>query len=59
VLAADTDPQVERWDAERKAGLFAKVFAATPALIWTGTAPAARRPAQRKPRARLRLAAAG
>jgi exopolyphosphatase / guanosine-5'-triphosphate,3'-diphosphate pyrophosphatase len=60
VLRADTDPQVERWDTERKAGLFAKVFGVTLTLVWTGAAPPvrrpARRPASRKPRARLRLA---
>jgi exopolyphosphatase/guanosine-5'-triphosphate,3'-diphosphate pyrophosphatase len=57
VLAAETDPQVERWDAERKAALFAKVFAVKPAFVWTGAAPVVRRPARRKPPARLRLAA--
>jgi hypothetical protein len=57
VLAAETDPQVERWDAERKAALFAKIFAVKPAFVWTGAAPVVRRPARRKPPARLRLAA--
>lgn len=60
VLAAETDPQVERWDAARKAGLFTNVFALTPAFVWTGRpgVPAsARRRAPRGPRARLRLAA--
>lgn len=57
VLAADTDPQVERWDAERKAGLFATVFAVIPVLVWRGTAPAVRRTAAQSRTARLRLAA--
>ncbi len=59
VLAADTDPQVERWDTERKAALFAKVFAVTPTLAWTGAKTPARRPARRRrgARAPLRLAA--
>ncbi len=34
ILAADSDPQVERWDADRKAGLFAKVFDGVPVLVW-------------------------
>jgi exopolyphosphatase/guanosine-5'-triphosphate,3'-diphosphate pyrophosphatase len=58
VLAAETDPQVERWDTERKAALFAKVYDVTPVLVWSGAAAAARRPARRKAGARrLRLAA--
>jgi exopolyphosphatase / guanosine-5'-triphosphate,3'-diphosphate pyrophosphatase len=59
VLAADTDPQVERWDTERKAALFAKVFGVTPALVWTGATTPARRPARGRRGARepLRLAA--
>jgi exopolyphosphatase/guanosine-5'-triphosphate,3'-diphosphate pyrophosphatase len=57
VLAADADPQVERWDTERKASLFAKVFEVMPALVWTGATATARRPARGKPRTRLRLAA--
>jgi exopolyphosphatase / guanosine-5'-triphosphate,3'-diphosphate pyrophosphatase len=56
VLAADTDPQVERWDAERKAGLFARVFGAVPAMIWTSGANATRRPTRARRRSRLRLA---
>jgi exopolyphosphatase/guanosine-5'-triphosphate,3'-diphosphate pyrophosphatase len=56
VLEAASDPQVEVWDAERKAGLFAKVFSAVPAFAW-GRA-VRRRPAVPAPRARrLRLAA--
>jgi hypothetical protein len=58
-LAAETDPQVERWDAERKAGLFSRVFDTAPAFVWNGAvgaAAAARRVARRRP-ARLRLTA--
>jgi exopolyphosphatase/guanosine-5'-triphosphate,3'-diphosphate pyrophosphatase len=55
VLEAVSDPQVEIWDAERKAGLFARVFGARPAIVWTGARRALRRPAGR--RGRLRLAA--
>jgi exopolyphosphatase/guanosine-5'-triphosphate,3'-diphosphate pyrophosphatase len=36
VLEAVSDPQVEMWDAQRKAGLFARVFGAAPVLAWTG-----------------------
>jgi exopolyphosphatase/guanosine-5'-triphosphate,3'-diphosphate pyrophosphatase len=57
VLAAETDPQVERWDTERKASLFARVFGAAPALVWTGAPASGRRPARRRPPSRLRLAA--
>ena len=56
VLAADLDPQVERWDAERKAGLFARVFGAPPVLVWSRPPGAARRPARRPAGQRLRLA---
>ena len=59
VLAAETDPQVERWDAERKAGLFSRVFDTAPAIVWNraaGAAGTARRVARRRP-ARLRLTA--
>ncbi|HEY7684733.1 MAG TPA: Ppx/GppA phosphatase family protein [Gemmatimonadales bacterium] len=56
VLAAASDPQVELWDAERKAGLFAKVFGAVPAFAWGR--PVRRRTAAPAPRSRrLRLAA--
>jgi exopolyphosphatase/guanosine-5'-triphosphate,3'-diphosphate pyrophosphatase len=34
-LEADTDPQVEIWDAERKAGLFESVFDTTIELSWS------------------------
>jgi exopolyphosphatase/guanosine-5'-triphosphate,3'-diphosphate pyrophosphatase len=53
VLAADADPQVERWDADRKAGLFARVFGSAPALVWTRPAAAPRQSARRRPRLRL------
>jgi exopolyphosphatase/guanosine-5'-triphosphate,3'-diphosphate pyrophosphatase len=56
VLAAESDPQVERWDAERKASLFSRVFDTAPAIVWNGAAAAARRTGRRRPR-RLRLAA--
>jgi exopolyphosphatase / guanosine-5'-triphosphate,3'-diphosphate pyrophosphatase len=36
VLEAVSDPQVEIWDAERKAGLFARAFGAAPEIAWTG-----------------------
>jgi exopolyphosphatase/guanosine-5'-triphosphate,3'-diphosphate pyrophosphatase len=55
VLEAVSDPQVEVWDAERKAGLFARAFGAAPTLAWTGARRASRRPSHR--RGRLRLAA--
>jgi exopolyphosphatase / guanosine-5'-triphosphate,3'-diphosphate pyrophosphatase len=53
VLAADADPQVERWDADRKAALFARVFGSAPTLVWTRAAMPTRRPARRRPRLRL------
>jgi exopolyphosphatase/guanosine-5'-triphosphate,3'-diphosphate pyrophosphatase len=43
ILAAETDPQVERWDADRKSGLFAKVFDGVPALVWANAGAARRR----------------
>ena len=55
VLAASSDPQVERWDAERKAALFSRVFETAPVFIWTERA--AGRPALQRARPRLRLAA--
>jgi len=56
VLEAASDPQVELWDAERKAVLFAKVFGAIPTFAW-GRA-VRRRAAAPAPRSRrLRLAA--
>ena len=57
VLEAASDPQVELWDAERKAGLFARVFGAPPTLVWTGAPKAAWRPRRETRVARLRLAA--
>lgn len=59
ILAAESDPQVERWDAERKAGLFARVFDGAPAFAWSrGGVVQRRRTAVRRRRApRLRLAA--
>lgn len=35
LLDADADPQVEMWDAERKAGLFEKAFQTTIELVWS------------------------
>jgi exopolyphosphatase/guanosine-5'-triphosphate,3'-diphosphate pyrophosphatase len=55
VLAAATDPQVERWEAERRAGLFNRVFDTTPDIVWNGAAAATRR-VVRKRSPRLRLA---
>ncbi len=60
ILAAETDPQVERWDADRKSGLFAKVFDGVPAFVWTrgGTAQRRRTTPARAPRSpRLHIAA--
>ncbi|MGH7537847.1 MAG: HD domain-containing protein [Gemmatimonadales bacterium] len=59
VLTADSDPQVELLDAERKAGLFAQVFGAAPALVWTGADQVARRPKRARRGSPLRLAATG
>lgn len=56
VLAAATDPQVERWDAERRASLFGRVFDTTPVVVWNRAAGAARRVARIRP-ARVHLAA--
>jgi exopolyphosphatase/guanosine-5'-triphosphate,3'-diphosphate pyrophosphatase len=53
VLAAASDPQVERWEAERKAGLFGRVFDTTPVFVWTGAA----RGVARRSAPRLKLAA--
>jgi exopolyphosphatase/guanosine-5'-triphosphate,3'-diphosphate pyrophosphatase len=59
VLAAETDPQVERWDADRKSSLFATVFGGLPALVWANAGAARRRartsgaPKRRTPRLRL------
>jgi exopolyphosphatase/guanosine-5'-triphosphate,3'-diphosphate pyrophosphatase len=60
ILAAETDPQVERWDADRKAGLFAKVFDGVPAFVWArgGVVQRRRAKAARAHRSpRLRIAA--
>jgi exopolyphosphatase/guanosine-5'-triphosphate,3'-diphosphate pyrophosphatase len=54
-LHARTDPRVEIWDAERKAGLFVRAFAVEPRFVWT-------REAERREvgaRGRLRLAVTG
>jgi exopolyphosphatase / guanosine-5'-triphosphate,3'-diphosphate pyrophosphatase len=58
ILAAETDPQVERWDADRKAGLFAKVFDGVPAFVWARSGVVQRRRAattrgRRTPRLRI------
>jgi len=50
-LHARTDPHVEIWDAERKAGLFERAFDLEPRFVWVRGAE------RRSPR--LRLAAAG
>ena len=50
---ARTDPRVEIWDAERKAGLFERAFEVEPRFVWVREAE------KRVPRPRLRLAAAG
>jgi len=50
---ARTDPRVEIWDAERKAGLFQRAFDVEPRFVWVREAE------KRVPRPRLRLAAAG
>jgi len=55
VLAAESDPQVDRWDAERRAGLFSRVFETTPVFVWNRSAGA--RPVARRRAPRLRLAA--
>ena len=60
ILAAETDPQVERWDAERKAGLFAKVFDGVPSFVWARGGAVQRKratPARKRRAPRLRLAA--
>lgn len=51
VVDSGTDPQVELWDAERKAALFSRVFGATPALAWSQAAR--RRTATRRPKLRI------
>jgi hypothetical protein len=51
---AQTDPRVEIWDAERKAGLFERAFDVEPRFVWVREAE---RRAERRPR--LRLAKAG
>jgi len=59
ILAAESDPQVERWDADRKAGLFAKVFDGVPAFVWARGGVVQRRratPARRPRSPRLRVA---
>jgi exopolyphosphatase/guanosine-5'-triphosphate,3'-diphosphate pyrophosphatase len=59
VLAAESDPQVERWDAERKAGLFAKVFDGVPSFVWARGGAVQRKratPARGRRVPRLRLA---
>jgi exopolyphosphatase/guanosine-5'-triphosphate,3'-diphosphate pyrophosphatase len=59
ILAAETDPQVERWDADRKAGLFAKVFDGVPAFVWARGGVVQRRrakPARARRSPRLRIA---
>jgi exopolyphosphatase/guanosine-5'-triphosphate,3'-diphosphate pyrophosphatase len=45
-LQARTDPRVEIWDAERKAGLFQRAFDLEPRFVWL-------RGAERRPRLRL------
>jgi len=50
---ARTDPRVEIWDAERKAGLFERAFDREPRFVWVREAE------KRVARPRLRLASAG
>jgi len=54
VVDAASDPQVELWDAERKASLFARVFGTTPAVAWSQAAR--RRQHRGTSRAKLRIA---
>jgi exopolyphosphatase/guanosine-5'-triphosphate,3'-diphosphate pyrophosphatase len=59
VLAAESDPQVERWDADRKAGVFAKVFDGVPSFVWARGGAVQRKrttPARKRRARRLRLA---
>ena len=53
VLEAESDPRVEMWDAERKAGLLARVLDASLDFRWTRTA---RRRVRAAGRPKLRLA---
>lgn len=54
VVDAASDPQVELWDAERKATLFSRVFGSAPSLAWSQAAR--RRQARTARRPRLRIA---
>ena len=56
VLAASADPRVDQWEAERRAGLFSRVFDTTLVLVWNRAVGATRRVARGRP-PRLRLAA--
>ncbi len=57
ILEAGADPKVERWDAERRAGLMRRAFGAAVALVWRG---GARQPAPRaRPARPVAPAAAG
>jgi exopolyphosphatase/guanosine-5'-triphosphate,3'-diphosphate pyrophosphatase len=55
VVDAASDPQVELWDAERKATLFSRVFGSMPVVAWSQAAR--RRQSRSASRARLRIAA--
>ncbi|HTR22121.1 MAG TPA: Ppx/GppA phosphatase family protein [Gemmatimonadales bacterium] len=55
VVDAASDPQVELWDAERKAALFGRVFGSLPTVAWSQAAR--RRQGGPARRARLRIAA--
>jgi exopolyphosphatase/guanosine-5'-triphosphate,3'-diphosphate pyrophosphatase len=54
ILAADADPQVDRWEAERRAGLLRRVFDTTPVFVWSRISGTSRRSSgARAPRLRL------
>src|SRR5262249_54378756 len=62
VLAAETDPQGERWDADRKAGLFARGFDGVPSFVWARGGAVQRKrtaPARGRRDPRLRLTGGG
>ena len=59
VLTASADPRVDQWEAERRAGLFRRVFETTLILVWKrapGERVARRARRGRRPGPRLRLA---
>lgn len=56
ILAASADPRVDQWEAERRAGLFSRVFDTSVVLVWNRAIGTTRRMARGR-RPRLRLAA--